>query len=206
MLMYSFAVINPEPRTPFDFSGINIRSLAENENNSAHRLALARMQINRVHMPSMRQPLIHLAQQQEQPLFEDYDDNESYGSFGPPVEGNRLSTITEKTELRTVDSRSHVGYSPGRQEPATPRYSLTAQSLAAQNQRLSVRPLSHMTGMSASTMDYGNVIRRLAFFRFLTALSIVQRVTFHTKRRNLLLQILTRFHPHLPSQLFSDSP
>lgn len=186
MLMLSFPVVNREPRTPFDFSGINIRSLAENENNSAHRLALARMQINRVHMPSMRQPLIHLAQQQEQPLFEEYDDNESYGSFGPPVEGNRLSTITEKTELRTVDSRSHVGYSPGRQESATPRYSLTAQSLAAQNQRLSARPLSHMTGISASTMDYGNVIRRLVFFRFLTELTLAQRVTFHTKRRSLL--------------------
>jgi hypothetical protein len=155
---------DPVDRTPFDFSGNLLRSHAGPEPSSAHRLALARANINKVHIPP-RQPLIHLAQQQGMGFDDFYEEDEEEiivddDSFAQPMmEPNRLSTITEKTEVRTVESRSQFGYSPSEFLVDTSRPTLGVP-------RASMRPMSAMTGMTGSTMDYGQPIRMCSIIRF----------------------------------------
>jgi hypothetical protein len=163
-LIVASSAHDPAHQTPFDYNGNLLRSKAGIEPNSAHKLALARANINKMHIPP-RQPLIHLAQQQQQqqqqetePMYEEYDEYEdeegdSYDSFAQPLlEPNRLSTITEKTEMRTVDSRSQFGFSPSEYAVDTTRQHLAAPV------RTSVRPMSTMTVFTSSTVDYGQPI------------------------------------------------
>jgi hypothetical protein len=152
---------DPAHRLPFTYSGATVRSVAQEHDNAAHKLAMARLDINRQAMPPLRQPLIHLAQQHA-PMYEEGEDDDdgsaSYDSYAQPMlDPARLSTITEQTELRTVDSRSHFGYSPSEH-----RMDVMRQHVAPPV-RNSMRPMSTMTGISASTMDYGTPIRECFF-------------------------------------------
>jgi hypothetical protein len=134
-------------------------------------------------------------------MYEEYEEEDegSYDSFAHPLlEPNRLSTITEKTEIRTVDSRSHLSLSPSEYAVDTSRRHLSPYK------QVSARPMSSMTAMTSSTQDYGQPIRGcFACVRFLyLPLTYLQKADMHTRFRLLsVIQMLSsHLHQRLPGQ------
>jgi hypothetical protein len=140
-------------RVPFDFNGALMRSKAGSNPNSAHKLALARAAINaKAHMP-----LIHLAQDGDGMAEEEYDEEEE-----PPLmslENARLSTITEKTEQRTIDSRMWGRSQQALSATGGSRHDLSLNNLRSQQYLTTGAPrVSRAMSAVTSTTDYGQLI------------------------------------------------
>lgn len=157
-------------RVPFEWNGALLRSQEGDNPSSAHKLARARAEINaRAHIP-----LIHLAQNGPPPegLEGEPPMEEEEPPFSP-LGNNRLSTISEKTEQHTIDSRTwggsqqtlRTGNGASQQHLAVPgRGSYYAPS------RASGRPMSTFT--TTTITDYGQVIGMYESFSGITSINV----------------------------------